>query len=124
MQEELAKANKAARGENVKGEFPVITTERLILRKMVATDSKDMLEYFSDEQVMKFYGLSPFESEQDALDEISWYDQILRQIRESAGLFKQMKVKSSVLADFITGINVITGQKWAMNCPEPIGAKG
>ncbi|MGR6128220.1 GNAT family N-acetyltransferase [Paenibacillus sp. SER-28] len=60
----------------MKGEFPVITTERLILRKMVATDSKDMLEYFSDEQVMKFYGLSPFESEQDALDEISWYDQI------------------------------------------------
>lgn len=72
MQEELAKANKAARGENVKGEFPVITTERLVLRKMVATDSKDMLEYFSDEQVMKFYGLSPFESEQDVLDEISW----------------------------------------------------
>lgn len=76
MQEKLAKVNKAAKGENVKGEFPVITTERLVLRKMVATDSKDMLEYFSDEQVMKFYGLSPFESEQDALDEINWYDRI------------------------------------------------
>ncbi|MFK4437990.1 hypothetical protein ABIA61_003346 [Paenibacillus sp. RC21] len=30
MQEKLAKVNKAARGENVKGEFPVITTERLL----------------------------------------------------------------------------------------------
>jgi len=76
MQEKLAKVNKAERGERVKDEFPVMTTERLVLRKMVATDSKDMLEYFSDEQVMKFYGLSPFESEQEALDEISWYDQI------------------------------------------------
>lgn len=109
----------------MKGEFPVITTERLVLRKMVATDSKDMLEYFSDEQVMKFYGVSPFKSEEEALEEIRWYDRIFEeQIREFAGLFKRRTVKSSVLADFITGINVITEQKWVMNCPEPVGAKG
>ncbi|MBT2291410.1 GNAT family N-acetyltransferase [Paenibacillus albidus] len=58
-------------------EFPVMTTSRLVLRRMVASDSKDMMEYFTDEQALKFYGLQPFESEQEALEEIGWYDQIL-----------------------------------------------
>ncbi|MBD2871279.1 GNAT family N-acetyltransferase [Paenibacillus arenilitoris] len=56
--------------------FPVLTTDRLVLRKMAAVDSRDMLTYLSDERVMKHYGMSPFESEQDALDEIGWYDKI------------------------------------------------
>lgn len=108
----------------MKREFPVITTERLVLRKMVATDSKDMLEYFSDEQVMKFYGLSPFESEQEALDEIRWYDRIFETDQGIRWALQTKEGKIIGSCGFHNWINVITEQKWVMNCPEPIGVKG
>ncbi|SDY18000.1 GNAT family N-acetyltransferase [Thermoactinomyces sp. DSM 45892] len=58
--------------------FPVLETERLVLREVTPADAGDMLIYLSDPDVMKYYGLAPFESEQDALDEIAWYSSIFQ----------------------------------------------
>lgn len=57
--------------------FPVIETDRLILRQITKDDAEDILRYLSDTDVMKHYGLEPFKSIDEALDEISWYRSIL-----------------------------------------------
>ncbi|WP_240056686.1 GNAT family N-acetyltransferase [Bacillus mesophilum] len=56
--------------------FPIIETPRLRLRKITAEDANSILVYLSDEDVMKYYGLLPFTSVDDALDEIAWYQSI------------------------------------------------
>jgi [ribosomal protein S5]-alanine N-acetyltransferase len=56
--------------------FPVIETKRLVLREVTNEDAYSILDYLSDEEVMKYYGLEPFNSIQDAIDEISWYQSI------------------------------------------------
>ncbi|MHA6261384.1 GNAT family N-acetyltransferase [Sporosarcina sp. CAU 1771] len=57
-------------------EFPVLETDRLILRQVTNDDAKNLLTYFSDTDVVKYYGLEPFKSIDEALDEISWYKSI------------------------------------------------
>ena len=59
--------------------FPIIETGRLILREVTSTDSTNMLTYLSDEMVMKHMGLVPFQTEEDVLDEISWYQSIFEE---------------------------------------------
>ena len=58
------------------GTFPVLETKRLVLRKVTKEDAESILDYLSDEVVMKYYGLEPFKSINNALDEISWYQSI------------------------------------------------
>ncbi|ATP42269.1 N-acetyltransferase [Solibacillus sp. R5-41] len=57
-------------------EFPLLETERLVLREITIEDASSILNYLSDKEVMKYYGLEPFQSVNDALDEISWYQSI------------------------------------------------
>lgn len=63
--------------------FPVIETERLVLRQVTNNDAEDMLKYLSDQTVMEYYGLEPFKSIDDAVEEILWYQSILE---ESTGI--------------------------------------
>ena len=56
--------------------FPVLETDRLILRQVTNDDVNSLLKYLSDIDVMKYYGLEPFKTIRDALDEISWYKSI------------------------------------------------
>ena len=56
--------------------FPILETDRLILRQVTQDDANSLLKYLSDEDVMKYVGLEPFESISDALNEISWYKSI------------------------------------------------
>jgi [ribosomal protein S5]-alanine N-acetyltransferase len=56
--------------------FPIIETGRLILRKVNKDDASDLLVYLSEEEVVKHMGLVPFQKDDDALDEINWYDSI------------------------------------------------
>jgi [ribosomal protein S5]-alanine N-acetyltransferase len=58
--------------------FPLIETERLILREATKADAKDMLIYLSDPEVVKHMGLEPFQSIEDACDEIAWYESIVK----------------------------------------------
>lgn len=53
--------------------FPSIETDRLVLRQITKDDAEDILKYLSDETVMKYYGLKPFKSIDEALEEIAWY---------------------------------------------------
>lgn len=57
-------------------DFPILETKRLLLRKITKEDANSILNYLSDEEVMKYYGLEPFKTKNDALDEISWYQSI------------------------------------------------
>ncbi|WP_449536417.1 GNAT family N-acetyltransferase [Ferdinandcohnia sp. Marseille-Q9671] len=56
--------------------FPVIETDRLILRQITKDDAESILVYLSNKDVMKHYGLEPFTSIDEALDEVSWYQSI------------------------------------------------
>lgn len=58
--------------------FPLLETERLVLREITVEDAPSILKYLSDKEVMKYYGLAPFQSVNDVLDEISWYQSIFR----------------------------------------------
>lgn len=58
--------------------FPVLETERLLLRKVTPEDAASMLTYLSDQNVMQHMGLEPFQSISDALDEIAWYESIVK----------------------------------------------
>lgn len=56
--------------------FPILETERLILRQVTENDAESILTYLSDPAVMKHVGLLPFETIEDALGEIAWYESI------------------------------------------------
>lgn len=58
-------------------EFPVLETDRLILRQVAPEDASSLLKYLSSKDVTKHMGLEPFKTIDDALDEISWYQSIL-----------------------------------------------
>ena len=53
--------------------FPSIETDRLVLRQITKDDAEDIFKYLSDETVMKYYGLEPFKSIDEAWEEIAWY---------------------------------------------------
>ncbi|CAM2812161.1 GNAT family N-acetyltransferase [Chryseobacterium flavum] len=46
--------------------FPVLETERLILRQLTLNDTQDLFEYFSRDEVMEYYDLETFKTEEDA----------------------------------------------------------
>src|SRR5690554_2246609 len=51
--------------------FPVIETERLILRPLVTDDSDSLLKIFSDAEVMRYWNTAPWATIQDAIDFIN-----------------------------------------------------
>lgn len=59
--------------------FLVLETERLILRQVSEEDASNLLTCLSDVDVMQYYGMGPFQSMNDALDEISWYKSIFEE---------------------------------------------
>lgn len=59
--------------------FPVLETNRLVLRKVEKGDANSILKYMSDKEIMKYYGLEPFKTINDALSEITWYQSILNE---------------------------------------------
>lgn len=61
-------------------EFPIITTERLILREATIADATDMFDYLSDKDVTTPMGLDPYTSANDVFnDEITWYTSIFEE---------------------------------------------
>lgn len=72
--------------------FPRLETERFVLRAAADSDSRDLLALYSDETVVEYMPFTPFESEQDALDEMSWYKKIFK---EQTGLRWMIEDKES-----------------------------
>lgn len=60
----------------VEKEFPVLETERLILREVKQEDAKSVFQYLSDEEVMKYYGMVPMGKVSEVEEEIDWYRRI------------------------------------------------
>ncbi|CAN7516126.1 GNAT family N-acetyltransferase [Rossellomorea sp. LjRoot5] len=56
--------------------FPIIETDRLMLREVLPADAPDMLTYLSDKMVVQHMGLPPFQSVQEVQGEIGWYSEI------------------------------------------------
>ena len=48
-------------------QFPQLTTDRLLLRRIQSGDAEALFATFSDEQVMEFYGEMPHQSVKDSL---------------------------------------------------------
>ncbi len=53
--------------------FPLLETQRLILRPLAESDAQDIFEVFSDRKVMEFYDLLPFESLERAKEQIDFF---------------------------------------------------
>lgn len=51
--------------------FPVLTTTRLLLRKLEATDAEQLFMLRSDENVMKYIGKKPMQTIEEALEFIN-----------------------------------------------------
>lgn len=66
-------------GDFLMNKFPIIETERLILKEVTPEDANDMYKYLSDKDVVKHMGLEPYESPNDVLSEIRWYKSILEE---------------------------------------------
>lgn len=46
--------------------YPILETERLVLRQLTPHDAEDLFEYFSQDQVMQYYDLETFKALEDA----------------------------------------------------------
>ncbi|MFD1675244.1 GNAT family N-acetyltransferase [Alicyclobacillus fodiniaquatilis] len=54
--------------------FPQMKTERFILRRISTSDAKDLYDYFSKDEVTKYYDLNTFTTIQQALDLIERWE--------------------------------------------------
>lgn len=52
--------------------FPVLTTERLRLRRFVPSDADAMMRIFSDPRVMQYLSFEPLDTPEKALARIEW----------------------------------------------------
>ncbi|KMQ66557.1 acetyltransferase [Chryseobacterium angstadtii] len=54
--------------------YPVLETERLLLRQLTPQDAEDLFEYFSLDEVMEYYDLDTFKTLEDAQNIISHFN--------------------------------------------------
>ncbi len=52
--------------ENVFNEFPLLETDRLILRELCLNDAEDIFEIYSNEEVMKYFGKNTYKKLSEA----------------------------------------------------------
>ncbi|MBS8271358.1 N-acetyltransferase [Halomonas litopenaei] len=58
--------------------FPVVETERLVLRPIAIEDADSLLGIFSDPEVMRYWNTAPWETLQDAIDFINASNDAMR----------------------------------------------
>jgi ribosomal-protein-alanine N-acetyltransferase len=63
--------------------FPVLETAKLVLRQPSKRDVRGLYRVSQDADVMRYYGMEPFQTEQQALDELNWFNQ---SFHDSTGL--------------------------------------
>lgn len=54
--------------------YPVLETERLLLRQLTPHDAEDLFEYFSQDAVMEYYDLETFKTLDDARNIITYFN--------------------------------------------------
>jgi len=60
-------------------EFPRLETSRLLLREAKPADRDGLFAMYADEEVMRYMPLDPFESVEEADDELGWHARIFRE---------------------------------------------
>jgi len=58
--------------ENTFTSFPVLETDRLLLRELRESDAPDVFKFFSDEEVLRYYDSDPMKTHSEALDLINY----------------------------------------------------
>lgn len=92
--------------------FPILKTERLILRELIEDDAQAILDCFSNVDVLRFYGQNPLTS--------------LDQVKQIIGNFsrnyeKKIGIKWGIEREGMDGIiGTIGFQEWSMNIREQI----
>lgn len=56
--------------------FPVVKSERLVLRGPKQKDIEPILAIFNDDEVLKYYGVLPYDSEEKAQKQIDWFREL------------------------------------------------
>ncbi|AVK85176.1 N-acetyltransferase [Lysinibacillus sp. B2A1] len=77
-------------------DFPKFETERLILRKGIIDDCKDIFALYSNEKVVKYLPLKLFDSVEDAIDEINWYEKIFKEQIGLRWVIEEAKTKKVI----------------------------
>ena len=71
--------------------FPKLETDRLLLNDIRNTDPNDLLKGLSDEQVIKYYGVS-FYSIEAVYEQVKWYREL---IDKKTGIWWSINLKES-----------------------------
>ena len=77
-------------------DFPKFETERFILRKGIVNDCKDIFALYSNEKVVKYLPLKLFDSVEDAIDEINWYEKIFKEQIGLRWVIEEAKTKKVI----------------------------
>jgi len=77
-------------------DFPKFETERFILRKGIVDDCKDIFALYSNEKVVKYLPLNLFDSVEDAIDEINWYEKIFKEQIGLRWVIEEAKTKKVI----------------------------
>ncbi len=72
--------------------FPKLATQRLILSQLTSADSNDLLTIFSDQKVVRFYDIEAYESNEQALNLINFFNQ---RFAELAGIRWAIRLRES-----------------------------
>ncbi len=77
-------------------DFPKLETERFILRKGTVDDCSDIFELYVNENVVKYLPLNLFESVEDAMVEINWYEKIFKEQIGLRWVIEEAKTKKVI----------------------------
>ncbi|MFA1738167.1 GNAT family N-acetyltransferase [Lysinibacillus fusiformis] len=77
-------------------DFPKLETERFILRKGTVDDCSDLFELYANENVVKYLPLNLFESVEDAMVEINWYEKIFKEQIGLRWVIEEAKTKKVI----------------------------
>ncbi len=77
-------------------DFPKLETERFILRKGTVDDGNDLFELYANENVVKYLPLNLFESPDDAMVEINWYEKIFKEQIGLRWVIEEAKTKKVI----------------------------
>ena len=71
-------------------DFPIIETERLILRRPLPKDIQSVYDIHSDPEVMRYYGVLPYQSTEKAQKHLDWLSSLHK---ENKGLRPVITIK-------------------------------
>ncbi len=72
--------------------FPILKSERVILRQFKDTDLENVFIGLSHPEIIKYYGIS-FDTLEATKEQMTWFADLEKTKQESGGQFAQMKME-------------------------------